>query len=161
MKITNRDVGMRLFEIVSKIQDEKALSSNDKNFISHWLEKCIDQKKILDELNIAETYKESNLTINSLSDIVSKLKSGISFDNVCCPVFILDKGSIENYCNDTSHSIKGALKFLSELKTYFRDNKNDNPKFESSKSIVSDIVNSNYERTTAFNNKQKSLSTTL
>lgn len=139
-EITNRVVGSRLLDIVCRIDKEEELDESDKNFISHWINKCIDKRKILNELNISEVYKDNNSSISSLEDIASKLKSGIPFDNNSCPIFILNEGSLEDYCENISHGKKGALKFLSELKAYFRNGEADNSRFESLKNIVSEFL---------------------
>jgi putative ATP-dependent endonuclease of the OLD family len=51
-KITNRDIGEKLLEIIKKIKNKEEISEDDQKFIEIWLEKCIDKRKIFDELKI-------------------------------------------------------------------------------------------------------------
>lgn len=133
--ITRKAIGLRILEVIGRIRRGEGLNEQDENFISHWLEKCLDEEKILEELNFSEIFNEDQ-TLTSLDDIISKLKEGISFDNCSHHVFVLKRGSIEDYCDNMSHSKKGALYFLKKLKGYIQSGTADNPKFEDLRRIM-------------------------
>ena len=140
MEITRKTIGIRILEVVEKIRSGKGLNGKDENFISHWLDKCLDKGQILAELNISETFPE-NPEITSLDDVISKLKEGVLFDDCSHHVFVLKRGSIEDYCDNILHSKKGALDFLKKLKVYIQKDKADKPKFEELKQIMIEALN--------------------
>ena len=138
--ITRKSVGLRILEIVNKIKQNEGLNETDENFISHWLDKCLDQGKILAELNISEIFPEDQ-KIASLDDMISKLKEGVLFDGCSHHIFVLKRGSIEDYCDNMLHSKKGALDFLKKLKGYVQSNATNNPKFEELKNVMLEVLN--------------------
>lgn len=139
-KITNRDIGEKLLEIINKIKNKEAISEDDQKFIELWLEKCIDKKKIFDELKIDEIYKETDNSITSLNTLCEKIAGGLKISGVQCPVYLIKEGTIENYAEGIKHSKNGAFKLLNKIKTYIEENKTDDPKIEELKTIVGKIL---------------------
>ena len=139
-KITNRDIGEKLLEIIKKIKSNEAISDDDQKFIDVWLEKCIDKKKIFDELKIDEIYKETDNSITSLDTLCEKIADGLEISGVQCPVYAIKEGTIENYAEGIKHSKNGVFKLLNKIKTYIEENKTDDPKIEELKTIVGKIL---------------------
>lgn len=139
-RVTNRKIGEKLLEIIKKIKNKEEISEDDQKFIEVWLEKCIDKKKIFDELKIDEIYKETDSSITSLDTLCGKIASGLKVSGVQCPIYIIKEGTIENYAEGIKHSKIGAFKLLNNIKTYIEDNKTDDPKIEELKKIVRQIM---------------------
>ncbi|MDP2947351.1 MAG: AAA family ATPase [Nanoarchaeota archaeon] len=139
-KITNRDIGEKVLEIIKKIKNKEEISEDDQKFIEAWLEKCVDKKKIFDELKIDEIYSETDNSITSLEKLCEKIANGSEISKVQCPVYVIKEGTIENYDEGIKHSKNGAFKLLNKIKIYIEKNKIDDPKIEELKIIVSKIL---------------------
>ena len=127
-------------EIIKKIKNKEEISDEDQKFIELWLEKCIDKKKIFDELKIDEIYSAKDNSIKSLDDLCQKISNGVEISGVQCPVYVVKEGTIENYAGGIKHSKSGAFKLLNKIKTYITENKSDDPKIEELKQIVSKML---------------------
>ncbi len=139
-RVTNKKIGERLSEIIKKIKNNKKISEHDQKFIEVWSEKCIDKKKIFDELNICEIYSTTDTSIVSLDVLCEKIASGLEVDGVKCPIYVIKEGTIENYAEGVKHGKNGAFKLLDKIKTYIEENKTDDPKIEELKAIAKGIL---------------------
>lgn len=140
-RITNRKIGERLLEIIKKIKNKEEISEDGQKFIELWLEKCIDKKKIFDELKINEIYSAIDNSIVSVDTLCEKIANGLEISGVQCPIHVIKEGTIENYAKGIKHSKNGAFKLLNQIKTYIAQDKTDDPKIEELKNIVQTILN--------------------
>jgi predicted ATP-dependent endonuclease of OLD family len=139
-KITHRIIGEKLLEIIKKIENGEAINADDQKFVELWLEKCIDKKKIFSELDIESIYTTVDTSIKNLGNICEKVKTEFKIEEIECPVYILEEGTIENYANEIGHDKNGALKLLKEIKLYMEAQRNNNPKIEGLKKIAQSII---------------------
>lgn len=139
-KITNRDVGEKILEIIQKIKNKEETTKKEQKFIELWLEKCVDKKKIFSELKIDEIYSATDISIKSSDDLCQKIANGLEINDIQCPVYILKEGTIENYSEGIKHDKKGAFKLLNKIKSYIEENQTDNPKIEELKGIIQSII---------------------
>lgn len=139
-RITSRIIGEKILEIIKKIKSKEELSVDEQEFIEMWLEKCIDKKKIFDELKINEIYSKIDKSIVSLDTLCEKFESELEVDRVKCPIYVVKEGTIENYADGIKHSKSGAFKLLNKIKAYINENKTDDQKIEELKKIVRKIL---------------------
>lgn len=136
-EITNKEIREKLLEIVRKVKNKKEISSDEQTFIESWFEKCIDKKKIFDELKIDKIYEPTDRSIVSLKTLCEKIAtSGLKVGGVKCPIYIIREGTIENYAEDIKHGKNGAFKLLGKIKEYIKSGKNNNQKIEELKDII-------------------------
>jgi len=139
-RITNRKIGEKILEIIRKIKGKEEISEDEQKFIELWLEKCIDKKKIFDELKIDEIYSETDGSIISLDALCQKIASGLEINGISCPIYVLQEGAIEDYAEGIKHSKTGALKLLARIKSYTGNNQSNDPKIEELKRIALSIT---------------------
>lgn len=145
-RVTNKKIGEKLLEIVKKIKSKEEISEDEQKFIELWLEKCIDKKKIFDELNVSEIYSATDKSIVSLDTLCEKIAGGLEVSGIQCSIHVIKEGRIENYAEGIKHSKNGAFKLLNKIKTYIAENKTDDTKIEELKKIVVKILKLAYSK---------------
>ena len=138
-KVTNKEVGERICQILQKLKTEENIDTKDRTFISLWSEKCIDKKKIFGELQIDRIYKDKDAYIKTLNHLCERINIALA-ESISCPVHILRRGSIEDYADDMSHSQDGALGFLGTIRAYIEEGRTDDTRIEELKDIVGEIL---------------------
>lgn len=139
-QITNRRIGEKILEIIIKIKRKGKIDKDEQKFIELWLEKCIDKKKIFNELKINEIYCKTDKSIISLDSLCEKIANGLDINGVHCPIYVIKKGTIESYAEGIKHNKYGAFKLLKKVKTYIENGSSDDEKIEELKSVVNTIL---------------------
>lgn len=139
-KITNRNIGEKILEIIKKLKNKEEIGEEDHEFIELWLEKCVNKKKIFHSLRISEIYSKVDNSITSLDILCEKIANGLETNGVRCPIYVIKEGIIENYADGIQHNKNGAFALLKKIKTYMEEKKTNDPKIEELKLIVRKIL---------------------